>query len=490
MAVGLVFATYYGGSREDRAVAIGVDRGGGVYVAGMTASRNFPVVRAVQPTSTSCPPVDQSQSSCGDAFVMHFDGTGAVVTFATYLGGSATVRALAVDPLGFAYIVGLNRGNTLPVRRAPQPDNAAGPVVVSEDGGRTWVGAAGLRAMSVGAIAWSTEARPVAYASTARGLFRSTDFGRSWIEWGGLTRSVGAVAVDPATPAILYASAGAFLKSLDGGRSWTDISGGLPENVRQYVGSIAIAPSQPSTLYVSANGRIYASDDGGSTWRGGAGTGWSVAVNPANPSRVYASEYNAGVKVSTDGARTWHTTFTVGREMYSGDIIINPMKPSEVYVALNTGVLRSVDSGETWQQIGSGWQEGPCSVAIDPTAPTDIWCAYHWINRLPASTSTFTFIDQPLAFIELMSANSGRVLASAAGASSGFVMSFDTSGAIAWSTYVGGTAGDPASDISAAGASVYVTGSTRSALWPLAQAGPRPFGGGSDLYIARYTIPR
>jgi hypothetical protein len=69
-------------------------------------------------------------------------------------------------------------------------------------------------------------------------------------------------------------------------------------------------------------------------------------------------------------------------------------------------------------------------------------------------------------------------------------MSFDTSGAIAWSTYVGGTAGDPASDISAAGASVYVTGSTRSALWPLAQAGPRPFGGGSDLYIARYTIPR
>jgi hypothetical protein len=63
---GLVFATYYGGSRAERAIAVGVDRTRGVYIAGTTASRNFPVVRAVQPASTVCPSVDQGVSSCTD----------------------------------------------------------------------------------------------------------------------------------------------------------------------------------------------------------------------------------------------------------------------------------------------------------------------------------------------------------------------------------------------------------------------------------------
>ncbi|PYR66312.1 MAG: hypothetical protein DMF88_16750 [Acidobacteria bacterium] len=129
----VVFATRYGGSYTDRAVAVRADRGGGVYVAGNTSSRDFPVVRAAQ-ASPSCPP--NTAAGCARTFVMRFDRSGSSVAFATYLGGTAaaSLSGLSVDPAGNAYVVGLNNGNDFPVRRAPQPDNAIIPMLMTEDG--------------------------------------------------------------------------------------------------------------------------------------------------------------------------------------------------------------------------------------------------------------------------------------------------------------------------------------------------------------------
>jgi hypothetical protein len=72
----------------------------------------------------------------------------------------------------------------------------------------------------------------------------------------------------------------------------------------------------------------------------------------------------------------------------------------------------------------------------------------------------------------------------------GFLTAFDASGAMLWSTYIGGNGPDVATGASAEAGAVFVAGTTQSELWPLAQAGPRPHAGGGDLFVARYEIPR
>ena len=56
-----------------------------------------------------------------------------------------------------------------------------------------------------------------------------------------------------------------------------------------------------------------------------------------------------------------------------------------------------------------------------------------------------------------------------------------------WSPHLGGTGSTTATAVSAETGTIYVTGGTAAAIWPLAQAGPRPAGAG---FLARYVIPR
>ena len=498
----VVFATRYGGSYTDRAVAVRADRGGGVYVAGNTSSRDFPVVRAAQ-ASPSCPP--NTAAGCARTFVMRFDRSGSSVAFATYLGGTAaaSLSGLSVDPAGNAYVVGLNNGNDFPVRRAPQPDNAIIPMLTTEDGGRTWAAGASLRANVVNDIAWSIEARPIVFASTDTGLFASTDYGRTWTERRALaTRHVGAIAVDPMTPAIVYASvptegiydmhpgrAGDLLKSLDGGQSWTPIHSGLSETARGRVASIALARSRPGTMYLVADGRVYASDDGGSNWRGGTDGASALAVDPTNASRVYATD-SPVVKVSTDGARSWRTLASAGPRAKGssvGRIVVNPLRPTELWVGLDTGVAKSRDAGEMWEGFSSAGDDGsPYGVAVDPITG-DAYAAKRTISRLNGSGSTPSSFEARSAYIDLVSAYGGKVLAGTVSSYSGFVTAFDADGAMMWSTHLGGTGSTTATAVSAETGTIYVTGGTAAAIWPLAQAGPRPAGAG---FLARYVIPR
>jgi photosystem II stability/assembly factor-like uncharacterized protein len=489
-------------------VAVGTDPSGAVYVAGVTSSRDFPTVRAMQPASPSCPA--DLNYGCESGFLMRLDSGGSAVAFATYFGGTAstTVSGMSLDRFGNAYLIGSNRGNDLPIRRAPQPDNGASPLILSEDGGRTWVAPQGLRANTAG-VAWSGGGRPTVYAGTDRGLFVSNDYGRRWTELTAMaTRKVG-VAVDPVTPNILYASVwpdgadslhpgrpGGMFKSLDGGQSWTPINNGLSET--SAVSSITIAPSQPSTLYITAyvranyNYYVFASDDGGSTWRGGTAGATSIAVSPIDPRRVYAADRESGFNISTDGARTWRRTSPPlggsGRRM--GPIVVNPVRPSEVWVSHEDAIGRSLDSGETWEWFGRGDGEDAYSLSIDPLNPDDLWVARRSISRFGATSSSSGSVGGRFLYVNGVSAYGGRLLATA-WPPTGFVAAFDPSGTMVWSTYLGGVGGyDIASGVSAAADRIYVTGGTNSEIWPLAQAGGRPFGGAGDVFLAGYLIPR
>ena len=221
-----------------------------------------------------------------------------------------------------------------------------------------------------------------------RGVFRSTDGGRTWEKVLYRDENTGAVdlALDPADPRTLYAAlwaarqapweiGGSFIvpgsglfKSTDGGTTWQPSTRGLP-GAAEHLGriGIAVAPSQPSRLYaqVDADGRhggTYRSDDAGVSWQqinsetrisGRGGDFAEVEVDPKNPDLIYVC--NTSTYRSTDGGRT----FTAFRGAPGGDdyhrIWIDPGRPQVLLLAGDQGAVVTMNGGRTW----SSWYNQP-----------------------------------------------------------------------------------------------------------------------------------
>ncbi len=114
----LSYGTYLGGGAADLANAIAVDGSGNVYVAGSTASTNFPTGSPAQGAS----------GGGTDAFVAKLDATGSTLVYATYLGGSGFDRAtgLALDSSGNAYVVGSTGSSDFPTTKGAFKTTAGG----------------------------------------------------------------------------------------------------------------------------------------------------------------------------------------------------------------------------------------------------------------------------------------------------------------------------------------------------------------------------
>src|SRR5437762_1523013 len=111
------------------------------------------------------------------------------------------------------------------------------------------------------------EAEHFYFGSVNGGVWETTDAGRTWrpIFDSQPTGSIGAIAVAPSKPSVLYVGTGeadmrsdiaqgdGVYKSLDGGRSWTHI--GLADS--QQIGRIIVHPQDPQTVYVAALGHPY-----------------------------------------------------------------------------------------------------------------------------------------------------------------------------------------------------------------------------------------
>jgi Beta-propeller repeat len=106
----LVYATYLGGSGDDRGTGIAVDADGAAYVTGSTCSADFPTVHPLQPTFGGGGNCSQGGTPGGDAFVAKLTADGAALVYATYLGGSddenSGASGIAVDAAGQAYVTG------------------------------------------------------------------------------------------------------------------------------------------------------------------------------------------------------------------------------------------------------------------------------------------------------------------------------------------------------------------------------------------------
>jgi uncharacterized protein (TIGR03437 family) len=126
----LVWSTYLGGSLAGTvATAVAVDRGGSVYITGITNASDFPVLSGFQTSITNpytCVGGDYgliltTGVSCGDAFVTKLASTGDRLFYSSYLGGSNTEvgDAIAVDAVGNAYVAGQTASSDFPLRGTP-----------------------------------------------------------------------------------------------------------------------------------------------------------------------------------------------------------------------------------------------------------------------------------------------------------------------------------------------------------------------------------
>ncbi|HVZ78341.1 MAG TPA: hypothetical protein VG818_10205, partial [Gemmatimonadaceae bacterium] len=200
------------------------------------------------------------------------------------------------------------------------------------DAGRTWMPVFDSQPVaSIGAICVAPSAPDVVYVGSGEctlrdsvgygnGMYKSTDGGRTWTHIGlADTQHIGKVAVHPKNPDIVFVAAighmyaaneerGVF-RSTDGGKSWKKV---LYKNADVGAIEVVIDPTNPQVVYAGLwntrrppwftyaptngpGGGIYKSTDGGNTWKqltnglpneGMGKTG--IAVCPSNPSRVYA----------------------------------------------------------------------------------------------------------------------------------------------------------------------------------------------------------
>jgi photosystem II stability/assembly factor-like uncharacterized protein len=260
------------------------------------------------------------------------------------------------------------------------------------------------------------------------GIFRTDDYGRTWtpIFDDQPTGSIGALAVAPSNPEVIYVGSGEGLqrpdlstgdgvyRSGDGGRNWKHL--GLREG--QQIPQIAIDPKNPDRLFVAVLGHpygpneergIFRSTDGGESFQRvlykDADTGGvDVLIDPADPNTVYAALWEArqapwengefagpgsGLYKSIDGGATWKP-LAKGLPDFEHDglgrigIGIAPSRPTRLFATVQTkqdGFLyRSDDAGESWTKICEDPRvaERPddfAEVKVDPTDPDVVYTA-------------------------------------------------------------------------------------------------------------------
>jgi photosystem II stability/assembly factor-like uncharacterized protein len=229
---------------------------------------------------------------------------------------------------------------------------------------------------------------------------------------GGRTRAVCGV---PSQPNVFYMAPvnGGVFKSSDSGRTWQPIFDDQPT---ASVGAIAVAPSNPNVVYVgsgeglhrpdlSVGDGVYKSTDAGKRWAHvGLRDGQQIAqlaVDPKNADRVfvavaghpYGPNEERGVYRSLDGGRTFEKVLYRDENVGASDVQIDSGDPAIVYAALwesregpwengvfdgqGGGIFKSRDGGKTWRQLAKGLPGGivQANLAIAPSAPKTLFAA-------------------------------------------------------------------------------------------------------------------
>ena len=311
-------------------------------------------------------------------------------------------------------------------------------VYKSTDAGASWSFAGLYDAGQIGAVrihptnpnvVWVAVGGNAFKANAERGIFKTTDGGKTWKKTLFLSDSVGAadVELNPANPDVVYAWMwrgerkpwtiisgaadavnGSFYKSTDGGEHWTKITNGLPTG---FVGkgNLAVSAANPNRVYAlveaKPGGGLYRSDDQGQTWKLMNSTPGMIArpfyyttlgADPTNADIVYGGAET--FYKSTDGG----ATLTVLRTPHTDnhDIWINPKNGQIMIQANDGGANVSQDGGRTWSTQMNQPTAEIYGVWLDDQFPYRLYGAQQDANTvivpsMPVPGETEPFITGP-----------------------------------------------------------------------------------------------
>jgi len=284
------------------------------------------------------------------------------------------------------------------------------------------------------------------------GVWKTTDAGRTWVPIfdGQPTGSIGALAVAPSNPDIIYVGSGEGLrrpdlstgdgiyKSTDAGHTWRHL--GLRDG--QQITNVIVDPQDPNRVFVAVLGHpygpnsergVFRSTDGGETWQKifykDDDTGATdLAFDPKNPQTLYADMWSSrrppwttgnpleghtgGLFKSSDGGDTWHPLAkglpTNAQGLGRIGFGISPSNPNRMYALVDAapevgGLYRSDDAGESWQRVNHEeriWGRGSdfAWVRVAPDNPDTIYIC---------NTSTYRSSDAGTSFTAIKGAPGG-----------------------------------------------------------------------------------
>ena len=308
-----------------------------------------------------------------------------------------SMGAIAVAPSN-ENVVWVGTGDNSATRSAYWGDG----VYKSTDAGKTWQNMGLHDTQHIARIVihptqpdtvWVAALGHLATDNAERGVFKTTDGGRSWKKVLYVNDRTGAVDLvrDPRNADVLYAATyehrryswviedggpgTGIYKSTDGGNTWKELTNGLPKGPMGRIG-LDIVRAKPDTLYAvydnhnlrpkprdatdTINGQVYRTDDAGASWRkvnpdnvdpsGKAGYSFNqLTVDPNNPDRVWITGSSFGH--TEDGGKTWAgrgsprpfaAAFGDFRSLW-----IDPQDSDRMIATSDGGVFQSFDGGHT-----------------------------------------------------------------------------------------------------------------------------------------------
>lgn len=258
-------------------------------------------------------------------------------------------------------------------------DTKATGIYKSNDAGNTW-NAAGLNSTgwnSINKIIFNPQNPSTMFASTNNGIYRSANGGQTWTSVYTLSR-VTDLLYHPTDTTILYGSGDCFVKSNNGGNSFTK-NLTLPNDTSRV--EIAVTPANASYVYVLASnssssyGGVYCSTNSGVSFNlmsdspnylgyswdadDNAGQGWydlAIAASPVDANEIYIGGIN--VWKSTDAGQTFsissHWVYDDPQQYTHADIHYLGFSGNRLFCGSDGGVFYSDDYAENWNDISEG----------------------------------------------------------------------------------------------------------------------------------------